>query len=81
MDNTNAHCLLETLINYFEAGNKESDKAAKAIIEYDFDNLDKWRKEIKRLRESGEWTGLRSPEADIIAGALRYIQEGLNTTK
>lgn len=64
------------MIDYFEAGNKESDKAAKAIIEWDFENEALWQQELTRLRETGEWTGLRAPEADIIVEMLRSVQQG-----
>lgn len=75
MDKPAARRLLQTLIDYFEAGNKESDQMAKTIIEWDSEYLSEWREEIKRLRETGDWTGLRAPEADIIAAALRVIQQ------
>jgi len=65
------------MIDYFEAGNQETDRAAKAIIEWDFEYPADWQAEIKRLRERGEWTGLRAPEAEIIAAALRSIQQQL----
>jgi hypothetical protein len=77
MDKIAAHNLLQALIDYFETGNQETDPAAKAIIESDFENLADWRKEIKRLQISGEWSGLRAPEAEILASALRFIQQQL----
>ena len=75
MEKKTAHLLLETLINYFEAGNMESDTAAKKIMNYDFDHQDVWHTAIKKLQESGQWTGLRAPEADILLEALQLIQE------
>jgi len=75
MDNATAQCLLQTMIDYFETGSKESDRMAKTIIEWDSDSLADWQMEIKRLQESGQWTGIRAPEADIIAEALRHIQQ------
>ena len=77
MDNRNAQSLLQTMIDYFETGSKESDRAAKAILEWDFENETVWQGEIRRLRESGEWTRVRAPEADIVAAALRSIQQKL----
>jgi len=77
MDNTAARGLLQTMIDYFESGNKETDRAAKAILEWDDEHLKDWQAEIKRLRDEGEWTGIRAPEADIVAGALRSIQQQL----
>jgi len=65
------------MIDYFESGNKETDRAAKAILEWDDEHLKDWQAEIKRLRDEGEWTGIRAPEADIVAGALRSIQQQL----
>jgi len=75
MDNIIALRLLQAMIDYFEAGNKESDNMAKTIIEWDFENEAAWQDKIKHLRESGEWTGLRAPEAEIISEALRYIHQ------
>ena len=77
MDTINTYRLLETMIHYFESGFKESDTSAKAIIEWDFDHLEDWQKEIKRLQNEGNWTGLRAPEAEMIAGILRNIQREL----
>lgn len=75
MDNRAAQRLVQTMIDYFEVGNKETDRAAKNIIEWDAENLAEWRAEIQRIREAGEWSGLRAPEADIIAAALRLIRD------
>ncbi|MBW2466146.1 MAG: hypothetical protein JRF02_02505 [Deltaproteobacteria bacterium] len=75
MDRTVANYLLQAMIDFFEAGNKQTDSVAKAIIESDFDYLDRWKIEIKRLKDEGEWSGLRAPEADIVIAALRAIQE------
>ena len=69
--------LLQTMIDFFEAGNRQTDTAAKAIIESDFEYSEKWQQEIERLREGKEWTGLRAPEAEIVAQALRSVQEML----
>lgn len=74
MDRNRKERLLQTLIDYFEAGNRESDHVAKTIIEWDSEHLPDWREEIQRLRTAGEWTGLRAPEADIIAASLRSLQ-------
>ena len=75
MDKTLAFHLLQAMIDFFEAGNQQTDGIAKAIFESDFEYLDRWHAEKKRLKDEGEWTGLRAPEADIIAIALRRIQE------
>lgn len=77
MDTRTALRLLQTMIDYFETGNQESDGAAKAIIESDFQSVQDWRAEIDRRREQGEWTGLRAPEAEMIAAALRLIRRQL----
>ncbi len=74
MDERTALHLLQAMIDYFEAGNQESDGAAKAILETDFEYRDRWRAEIKGLLAGVEWTGLRAPEADIVAAALRCLQ-------
>lgn len=73
MDTISARQLVQTMVDYFESGNKETDRAAKQIIEWDSENLAAWRTEMQRLREAGEWSGLRAPEADIVAAALRLI--------
>lgn len=77
MDRTASLYLLQAMIDYFEAGNKETDAAAKAIIESDFERKALWQEEIGRLREGEEWTGLRAPEAEIVAAALRQMQRML----
>jgi hypothetical protein len=69
--------LLQAMIDFFEAGNRQSDGTAKAIIESDTEYLDYWLEEIKRFKAEGEWTGLRAPEAEIIAGLLGAIQQNL----
>lgn len=79
MDRNTALQLLQTMIDYFETGTRETDQAAKALIDWDFQHLDAWRAAIKHLRESGEWTGVRAPEAELIAGALRFIRQQLAT--
>lgn len=66
--------LLQAMIDYFEAGNQETDAAAKAIIESDFESTPTWEAETDRLREGVDWTGLRGPEAELVARALRDIQ-------
>lgn len=73
MDKDFAMRLVQTLIDYFETGTKEADRAAKDIIEWDIENRADWQAEMQRLQEAGDWTGLRAPEADIIAAALRLI--------
>ena len=65
--------VLTTLIDYFEAGNPESDAAAKAILAADGEYDEYWRAEIERFRQSVLWTGLRGPEAELLADRLRLI--------
>jgi hypothetical protein len=77
MDKNFAMRLVQTLIDYFETGTKETDRTAKNIIEWDAENRADWQAEMQRLHEAGDWTGLRAPEADIIAAALRLIQRQL----
>ena len=61
---------LQTLIAYFETGTKESDAVAKAILATD---LDYWQQETEQFQKSTDWTGLRAPEAEILALALREV--------
>ncbi|MDW7774062.1 MAG: hypothetical protein SCH71_14340 [Desulfobulbaceae bacterium] len=77
MDKTSVLQLLQTMIDYFEAGSREADRAAKNILQWDSENLPAWNAEIRYLMEEGEWTGLRAPEAEIIAAALRSLQQQL----
>ncbi len=63
--------VLNTLIDYFEAGNPESDAAAKAILVADSEYEDYWRPEIEKFQCGVEWTGLRGPEAELLSGRLR----------
>ena len=77
MDRTAALHLLQVMIDFFETGNKQTDSAAKAIIESDFEYLDGWQSEIRLLKAEGEWSGVRAPEADIVARKLHAIQEML----
>jgi hypothetical protein len=63
---------LQTLISYFETGNQETDAAAKAIVASDADNR---QEAIERFRNSTEWTGIRAPEAEMLALALREASE------
>ena len=78
MDRTDALHLLQTMIDYFEAGNQQTDAAAKDIIESDFEYLDSWQAEIRRRKAEGEWTGLRAPEAEIVVAALHTMQKMLD---
>jgi len=71
MDTRKIQQALSTLIEYFEAGNKASDAAAKAILSTDSRFDEYWYPEIDRLQKSSEWTGLRGPEAELLAGLLR----------
>ena len=78
MDKIKSRHLLQTMIDFFEAGNQKTDAVAKAILESDFNFGAQWEAEIKRFRAGTDWTGLRSPEAEIVASALRSIQQMLD---
>ena len=71
MDIMETQRVLATLIDYFEAGNRESDAAAKAVLAADSEFDEYWRAEIERFQRSVEWSGLRGPEAEILAARLR----------
>ena len=75
MEKQDAQQLLQTMIDYFEAGNQDSDAAAKAILESDFEGREHWRAEAANLRQGTEWSGLRAPEAEIVAAALHHLQQ------
>jgi len=62
------------MIEYFEAGNRETDAAAKDILESDFNYRDHWRATAEELRQGTEWSGLRAPEAEIVVRGLRLIE-------
>jgi hypothetical protein len=62
---------LTTLIDYFEAGKSESDAAPKAVLIADSSYNDYWQPEIERFGKSADWTGLRGPEAELLASRLR----------
>jgi len=74
MEGAAALHLLQAMIDYFEAGNRETDGAAKNILESDFEYKAHWEGEIRRLQKGEDWTGLRAPEAEILAAALRRLQ-------
>lgn len=74
MEQPRALQLLQVMIDYFEAGNQESDRLAKAILESDLEYDRRWRPELHTLLAGVEWTGLRAPEADLVAAALRLLQ-------
>jgi len=73
MERKEALHLLQAMIDYFEAGNQETDTAAKAILESDFEYRQHWRETIDELRTGPDWTGLRAPEAEIVALGLRRL--------
>lgn len=77
MDRIDSLRLLQTMIDYFETGNQQTDAVAKAILASDLEFDAKWQTEIKRLRNSTDWTGLRAPEAEILAAALHLLREVL----
>jgi hypothetical protein len=72
MERSEIQRVLESLITYFETGTKETDAAAKAIIAYD---ADYWREAIERFQQGTEWTGIRAPEAEMLASALREASD------
>lgn len=74
MESQKIQRLLTTLIEYFEAGNPESDAAAQAVLAADGDD-GYWRAEVESFRQSAEWTGLRGPEAELLAGGLRQAAQ------
>jgi hypothetical protein len=78
MEQKDAVHFLQAMTDYFEAGNQQTDAVAKDIIESDFEYLERWQAEIKRLKAAGQWTGLRAPEAEVIVEALRILQEMLD---
>ena len=69
--------LLQTMIDFFETGNQQTDAVAKTILESDVEYKTKWEAKIKGFRNGTEWTGLRSPEAEYLAAALHSIQQML----
>lgn len=74
METHEALRLLQAMIDYFEAGNQDADAAAKEIIASDFTNSDHWQARIDRLVHGVEWSGLRAPEAELVATGLRTLQ-------
>ncbi len=72
--------ILDAMIGYFEGGNRETDYVAKSILESDFEYAEKWKEEIKRIKDSAEWTGLRAVEADIIVSALHVAKTELESS-
>ncbi len=75
MEQPEALHLLRSMIDYFEAGNRETAAAAKDIVACDFDYREHWRATIAELQRGVEWTGLRAPEAEIVARARRLLRE------
>ncbi len=71
MDAPNIQQVLMTLIDYFETGNAETDAAAKAVLATDSKYDEYWLPEIEKFQKSVEWTGLRGPEAELLACGLR----------
>lgn len=63
----NTRQALQTLISYFESGTRESDAVAKAILASDSEY---WQVETEHFQKSTEWTGIRAPEAELLALAL-----------
>ena len=73
--------VLTTLIDYFEAGNTESDAAAKAVLVANSGYDDYWLPEIEKFQKSVEWSGLRGPEAEMLVRGLRQAAEFIAATK
>jgi hypothetical protein len=71
VDKRDEQRLLTALIDYFESGTREADAAAKAVLAADGDFDTYWRAEIERFQKSVLWTGLRGPEAELLATGLR----------
>jgi hypothetical protein len=69
MEKTEALRLLQSMIDYFEAGNQETDAAAKDILESDIDYRDHWRQAGEELRQGTEWTGLGRRKPNWSPGA------------
>jgi hypothetical protein len=81
MDARDTLVALTCLIDYFEAGNNDSDEAAKAILASDSRFTEYWYPAIKRFRTSADWTGLRGPEAELLANRLRSARELIDAKK
>ncbi|MEW6426454.1 MAG: hypothetical protein AB1568_00320 [Thermodesulfobacteriota bacterium] len=76
MDAPTARQLLQIMLVYFETGNQETDGAAKNIFETAVDYRGRWQEEVARFRQSSDWSGLRAPEAELLAAALRHVLAG-----
>ncbi len=74
MDRSEVQRTLQTLITYFETGIKETDAAAKAILDSESEY---WQGPVERYRNSPDWTGIRSPEAELLALALQEAKDFL----
>jgi len=71
MNDSEVQQALQTMITYFESGTRESDEAAKTIL---LSDADYWQEKIEDFQASVEWTGLRAPEAEVLALALRTLR-------
>lgn len=71
MDHIDSDRIMILLIEYFEAGNKESDSVAKKILQSSPDYATFWQSEVDRIQQGTQWTGLRAVEAEIISSVLR----------
>ncbi|RJX33628.1 MAG: hypothetical protein C4531_05260 [Desulfurivibrio sp.] len=75
MEKISAEHVLELLIEYFEAGNKQTDAVAKDIIETDFEYNEIWQEELRRfMKGGGGWSRIRAPQAELLAGALQIVK-------
>lgn len=70
MNSRDVQHALQTLITFFETGTKEADAVAKAILASE---AEYWQEVIERFQNSTEWTGIRAPEAEMLALALREV--------
>ncbi len=76
MDQIDTGRVIELLIEYFEAGNRETDTLAKMILQSSSDYKTYWQEEIQRIHSGIDWTGIRAVEADILIYALQHLHQG-----
>ncbi len=73
--------LLDTLATYLETGNAETDNVAKMVLAADVEYNEYWRPEVERFRRNGDWTGIRAPEAEMMALLLREVARRLGLSE
>ncbi len=81
MNNEATNRAVQALIDFFEAGNNESDIAAKNVLDADFANKEYWREELLHLRMGTLWSGLRAPEAELLVLALHEVKKIFSDTE